>query len=89
MGEIIARHIPRDAKPPPLTWQDVIAAQLAHRVDIVRAGTVINQVARVANATGGVPLAVERLAALANRMLARADALIAAAVAHKSPGDAQ
>jgi len=88
-GEMLLRCAAGELPPPLASWQNVLAAQLAHRVDIVRAGTVINQVAKVANSTGRVPLAVERLAELSNRMLTRADALIAAAVARKSPGDAQ
>lgn len=85
-GEMLMRCAADGALPPLASWQDVVAAQLAYRVDIVRAGTVINQVAKIANSTGRVPAHVERLAALAARMLARADALVSDAVANQHPG---
>lgn len=57
----------------PASERDLIAEYLRLRVDVVRAGTVINQVARHANATGEFAEDTERLLEFSERLLSRID----------------
>ncbi|MBA8827765.1 hypothetical protein FHX42_005172 [Saccharopolyspora lacisalsi] len=74
VGEMAVRYARGQLDPLPADWRDFAAEFVRYRVDVQRAGTVINQVARHANATGEFEDGAERLMALVERLLQRIDA---------------
>lgn len=74
VGEMAVRYARGQLDPIPADWRDLIGELVSWRTEVVRAGTVINQVARHANATGEFEDGAERLVALTERLLTRVDA---------------
>ena len=73
IGEMVGRYARGQLDPIPADWRDLIAELLRWRVEVVRAGTVVNQVARHANATGEFEGQADQLLELVERMLTRVD----------------
>lgn len=81
IGEVAVRYARNQLRPLPADWREALAALVSARTDVVRVGTLLNQVARHANALGEFEPETARLLAMVERMLGRLDALEAQAAA--------
>lgn len=73
IAELAVRYARNEVHPLPENWRELIGDFLRVRVDVQRAGNVVNQVARHANATGQFEPDADRLLGLVERLLRRVD----------------
>lgn len=73
IGELATQFAHGELRPIPASERELLAELLRYRTDVMRAGTVINQVAAHAHSSGEWPDGVERLVALSERLLNRVD----------------
>lgn len=79
IAEMAVRYARGQLDPIPADWRDVVREFVSARTDVVRVGTLLNQIAKHANSLGEFDVETGRLLAVVERMLARVDALEAEA----------
>lgn len=73
VSELALAYARGELDPIPLDWQDVIGTLLRWRIEVQRAGQVLNQVAAHANTLGQFENETGRLLELVERLLTQAD----------------
>lgn len=73
IGEMSVRYARGQLDPIPADWRDLVRELVRWRTDVVRAGTLANQIAKHANATGEFEDGAGELLELVRRLLQRVD----------------